>query len=398
MDKPVKPVCECGHQYYYHGGSARCYANECPCLVYRPNEIKEKPVPHEPNLEVWEKALASQPDPVIQKTETESRVEAEVKAEVQKLDAKCVCGHPKEKHSKVGCRWLFCENAGKPGFMCSCMGYVEAKSGVDMPLCTCGHKWESHDVNEEYECAECWNDSEIPIQKLCEGYKPDTGEVISDKFEDVNKEALKLLNNGTVPKYSTYQGKSWEGYSTGGQTAGAYFQKCTHPPTKVINSKKHGWEVWVGQKIECGPYLEEFDVILNCANAGPVVPRHVMPFAWAKKYRTIKAKEIQINWPDMSYPQLQVEFWGDLIKYLTKTKGKLLIFCIGGHGRTGTALAALMIAWGYDTRAAVKWIRKNYCTSAIETTSQEDYLRRVGDYYGKKKQAQKKAKGAKNGK
>jgi hypothetical protein len=47
--------------------------------------------------------------------------------------------------------------------------------------------------------------------------------------------------------------------------------------------------------------------------------------------------------------------------------------CIGGHGRTGTLLAALVSVINKDADAA-NWVRKHYCSSAVETKSQTEFL------------------------
>jgi len=48
--------------------------------------------------------------------------------------------------------------------------------------------------------------------------------------------------------------------------------------------------------------------------------------------------------------------------------------CLGGHGRTGTALAWLAILAGLDPATAVAWVRANYCPYAVETADQEAFV------------------------
>ena len=48
--------------------------------------------------------------------------------------------------------------------------------------------------------------------------------------------------------------------------------------------------------------------------------------------------------------------------------------CLGGHGRTGTALAALAILTGLPAAEAVTWTRTTYCPKAIETEAQESFI------------------------
>ena len=46
--------------------------------------------------------------------------------------------------------------------------------------------------------------------------------------------------------------------------------------------------------------------------------------------------------------------------------------CIGGHGRTGTFLAALCAEAG--EKDAITYVRKNYCKKAVESTKQAEFL------------------------
>ena len=52
---------------------------------------------------------------------------------------------------------------------------------------------------------------------------------------------------------------------------------------------------------------------------------------------------------------------------------KIHVGCMGGHGRTGTVLAAL-VAQITDSKDAIEWVRKNYCKKAVESHSQVQFL------------------------
>ena len=47
--------------------------------------------------------------------------------------------------------------------------------------------------------------------------------------------------------------------------------------------------------------------------------------------------------------------------------------CIGGHGRTGTFLAALVALMG-DEKHAVEYVRKGYCSKVVESNAQMEFL------------------------
>lgn len=57
-------------------------------------------------------------------------------------------------------------------------------------------------------------------------------------------------------------------------------------------------------------------------------------------------------------------------------KGKRVhVGCIGGHGRTGLVIGAVVARLGVaPDNDAIGWVRANYCKRAIETTGQENFL------------------------
>jgi hypothetical protein len=48
--------------------------------------------------------------------------------------------------------------------------------------------------------------------------------------------------------------------------------------------------------------------------------------------------------------------------------------CLGGHGRTGTALACLAVLTGTPPDEAVAWVRATYCEKAVETDEQHAFV------------------------
>ena len=54
------------------------------------------------------------------------------------------------------------------------------------------------------------------------------------------------------------------------------------------------------------------------------------------------------------------------------------IGCLGGHGRTGTALACLAVLAGTPAAEAVAWVRGAYCPKAVETDAQRAFVESFG--------------------
>jgi hypothetical protein len=158
-----------------------------------------------------------------------------------------------------------------------------------------------------------------------------------------------------------YDLSDWKGWHT-----------CSHPPQKVLIGE--GFEVYAGKHIDCLPFIHEFPLILNCTGKS-IRRKHKIPLRALKKWETYsKAREILLDWEDYEALELPFDFWRELLAAVKDNGGKLLVFCVGGHGRTGTAIAALLIAMGWKAEDARQWVWKNYCENAIENRKQELYL------------------------
>jgi len=85
---------------------------------------------------------------------------------------------------------------------------------------------------------------------------------------------------------------------------------------------------------------------------------------------------IVLDWPDMGV--LSIEDLKPVVNHLAlalQIDQRIEIGCIGGHGRTGTMMALIMVQLGCKPGNAIKTIRKDYCDSAIETKKQEDLIK-----------------------
>lgn len=86
-----------------------------------------------------------------------------------------------------------------------------------------------------------------------------------------------------------------------------------------------------------------------------------------------------VAWPDFGVPDRD-EVSESLRRLLARARtGDLVeIGCLGGHGRTGTALACLAVLAGVPPDGAVDWVRANYCTDAVETAGQRAFVEHYG--------------------
>ncbi len=83
-----------------------------------------------------------------------------------------------------------------------------------------------------------------------------------------------------------------------------------------------------------------------------------------------------IDWPDFGVPADSQAVTTGLTDLLERARSgqRTEIGCLGGHGRTGTALACLAVLAGHPVTGAVAWVRSAYCPRAVETPAQEAFI------------------------
>jgi len=85
-----------------------------------------------------------------------------------------------------------------------------------------------------------------------------------------------------------------------------------------------------------------------------------------------------VDWPDFGLPADAAAFVASLQDVLARSRrGEVVeVGCLGGHGRTGTALACLAVLAGADGDP-VEWVRSTYCKRAVETDEQAAFARQT---------------------
>jgi protein-tyrosine phosphatase len=86
-----------------------------------------------------------------------------------------------------------------------------------------------------------------------------------------------------------------------------------------------------------------------------------------------------LDWPDFGVPSDPASVLTALRSVLDRARigEQVEVGCLGGHGRTGTALACLAVLTGHPAADAVAWVRANYCPEAVETAGQEAFIIRL---------------------
>lgn len=135
------------------------------------------------------------------------------------------------------------------------------------------------------------------------------------------------------------------------------------------------------------PIHKDYDVYIGLDSHMNFLHQKSYPWEPEKKSSVI---EFQFRIPDGGIPAntqdaLKMVTW--ICSQLKQGK-KVHIGCIGGHGRTGMIMSAVLSEM-CGTEDAISWIRKNYCKKAVESKAQVDWLHQ---HFGIKK-----VKGSKEG-
>jgi hypothetical protein len=159
---------------------------------------------------------------------------------------------------------------------------------------------------------------------------------------------------------------------------------CVHGPTHAIDH--HKFQMYVGKWYDVQDEAGKFDVAVNLT--GTAIKReHIIPFPSLRKYESLGSAKIEVvlDWPDYGILEFPLEFYEELRDEIVKAGGRAVVFCVGGHGRTGTFFASMLVAdLGWAPERAIKWVRERYCDRAIESKAQEQYIHRIGKQYLKR--------------
>lgn len=172
---------------------------------------------------------------------------------------------------------------------------------------------------------------------------------------------------------------AWAGAGSVGGNQIRFLPRCVHNVEHVIDLADVSISVCDGVGARHAP---AGSIVLNCMG----VPKHDPAIMPPHMLKTLHAHleepnvtEIVLPWPDGGIPPVKPSFWRALLEVCAAEKAPLVIHCIGGHGRTGTALAAILIAYSIPAKDAIEYVREKHCNRAIETQAQVDYLEELDE-------------------
>lgn len=154
-------------------------------------------------------------------------------------------------------------------------------------------------------------------------------------------------------------GSAWGGKSYG---KGSAFPRCyeSHPALPIGEYKVYGGSC-------SSPKVKDADIYIGFDYSMSFSTGH---WPWAKKTEEVYFHITDMQAPDDAAAFKQMIAWA--AKQIESGK-KLHAGCIGGHGRTGTFLAAL-VTFMTGELDSITYVRKHYCKKAVESQKQIDFL------------------------
>lgn len=220
------------------------------------------------------------------------------------------------------------------------------------------------------------------------------------------------LSSASKPRSAPKGGGAWRGTSKNYH----FSEWCSHKPSPVADlpifqAKNIG--LWIADAPGARSVYDQFDVAIDGGNALSVpgeydlpllygnasslitkLARHLITVAPSAQQQAMKTQVLKIRWADRCAPPVAPSFWPALLKQLealAEERGatqehplKVLTICQGGHGRSGSALACLMMCLSsYTPLDALTHIRALHCARAIESKDQHVYLNSVAEFLGR---------------
>lgn len=136
-----------------------------------------------------------------------------------------------------------------------------------------------------------------------------------------------------------------------------------HEPHRGAPVRVGEFQIFLGGTAYLSPYdLRGYDMVI------PFVEEEKLP-VWLESVASPK-KVRRYPIPDFSAPPAD---WPDFVNEVAqslKQGQKVMGFCVGGHGRTGTFLASLIAVLEPDVRDPIAEARSRYCGHAVEISEQ----------------------------
>lgn len=152
---------------------------------------------------------------------------------------------------------------------------------------------------------------------------------------------------------------------------------CNHGSAQAI-MKIGAATIWAGDETAFRNFGLPLALVIDLAGKIKTMSeadRKLIPSFLRRFLRAMKQTVLHISWPDFGTPSITKAQWVALAHDIAAHGGNVLVQCGHGHGRTGTALACLAVAYSPTMKEhAIDFVRRVYCPDAIETHGQCDYI------------------------
>lgn len=108
-----------------------------------------------------------------------------------------------------------------------------------------------------------------------------------------------------------------------------------------------------------------------------------VPLPWTETLRQHfnEHKIVYVDWPDMgTIPVPMLQGAVGVVQQALFEDETVEIGCTGGHGRTGTLAACVLVAQGIPAEDAIKYVRERYCPDALDNAKQEALVQRYAEF------------------
>lgn len=211
---------------------------------------------------------------------------------------------------------------------------------------------------------------------------------LTEVLEDELEYDLDQLEKDLEEEDKAMQSAGFTGGKGGGN--GYVYKSCDHDGFFPEIDLECGISLSGARGTDLTDWSEDTKLIIDCAGmvklpTFPTVNNFVENLKqWPKELEPEPLKPhcpappiLNLKWPDQGAPQIEHAWWSRLLDVIVRDYfGHVIIACVGGHGRTGTAMAALMLVDnpGMSVREAVETVRAYHCKKSVESMFQFRYL------------------------
>ncbi|HEY9774471.1 MAG TPA: hypothetical protein V6C81_11770 [Planktothrix sp.] len=158
---------------------------------------------------------------------------------------------------------------------------------------------------------------------------------------------------------------------------------CSHRATEAV--KVGDYSIYLGGTMYFQPGdVDNFDVLIPLTETGlpfgqmvkvtaPYALRKMPPLTPGRTYQVLPLPIVDFQGPPVG--------WGDILREkvvpLITSGKKVVAFCAGSHGRTGTLLASLIAIMEPRIKFPIQVARKRHCHHAVETVEQMEAIIRL---------------------